>query len=132
MSTISIQSPAILRASAGAASGASTRAVRSTKLRLTVRGRRVLAAVAAAPLVAGIAFSVLAGGSALASGEQNAGVSFETVTVLPGDTLWSIASEVAPGVDPRDVIDDIMSLNNLSSGAIQAGSEIAIPTQYSH
>jgi len=128
MSTISIQSPAIRRASAGA----STRAVRSTKLRLTVRGRRVLAAVAAAPLVAGIAFSVLAGGSALASGEQNAVVSFETVTVLPGDTLWSIASEIAPGVDPRDVIDDIMSLNNLSSGAIQAGSEIAIPTQYSH
>lgn len=127
MSTISIQSPAILRASAGV----SARAVRRTKLRLTTRGRRVLAAVAAAPLVAGIAFSVLAGGSALASGENAAAVSFETVTVLPGDTLWSIAADVAPDVDPRDVIDDIMSLNNLSSGAIQAGSEIAIPTQYS-
>jgi LysM repeat protein len=54
------------------------------------------------------------------------------VTVLPGDTLWSIAAEAAPDADPRDVIDDIMRLNNLSGGAIQAGSEIAIPAQYSH
>lgn len=127
MSTISIQSPAILRASAGVSSRAGR-----TKLRLTVRGRRVLAAVAAAPLIAGIAFSVLAGGSALASGEQAAPVSFESVTVMPGDTLWSIASEIAPGVDPRDVIDDIMRLNSLGTGAIQAGAVIAIPTQYEH
>ncbi|MGB3373864.1 MAG: LysM peptidoglycan-binding domain-containing protein, partial [Microbacterium sp.] len=97
----------------------------------TVRGRRVLAAAAAAPLVAGIAFSVLAGGSALASGEQGSPVEFDTVTVLPGDTLWSIAVQVAPAVDPRDVIDDIMRLNNLSGGTIQAYSSIAIPTQYS-
>lgn len=128
MSTISIQSPAILRDAAGV----SGRSMRRTTLRLTVRGRRVLAAAAAAPLAAGIAFSVLAGGSALASGEQGAPVSFETVTVMPGDTLWSIASAAAPDADPRDVIDDIMRLNNLSGGTIQAYSSIAIPTQYSH
>ncbi|MDQ0615942.1 LysM repeat protein [Microbacterium sp. W4I4] len=128
MSTISIQSPAILRD----ATGVSGRSMRRTTLRLTVRGRRVLAAAAAAPLAAGIAFSVLAGGSALASGEQGAPVSFETVTVMPGDTLWSIAAAAAPDVDPRDVIDDIMRLNNLSGGTIQAYSSIAIPTEYSH
>ncbi|MFC7789331.1 LysM peptidoglycan-binding domain-containing protein [Microbacterium sp. MAHUQ-60] len=128
MSTISIQSPAIGRESTGAGG----RSVRRTTLRLTVRGRRVLAAAAAAPLAAGIALSVLAGGSALASGEQSAPTSFDYVTVLPGDTLWSIAAEAAPDADPRDVIDDIKRLNNLSGGGIQAGSEIAIPTQYSH
>ncbi|BDZ37789.1 hypothetical protein [Microbacterium suwonense] len=80
MSTISIQSPAILRASAGAAG----RSMRTTRLRMTARGRRVLAAVVAAPLAAGIAFSVIAGGSALASGEHGDPVSFETVTALPG------------------------------------------------
>lgn len=126
MSTISIQAPMTSPGSAHAA-GRSTNA---TRLRLTARGRRVLLALAAAPIAAGIAFSVLAGGSALASGEQSVPVSFATVSVLPGDTLWSIAVEAAPGVDPREVIADIKRLNNLSSGTIQVGAEIAIPTQY--
>ncbi|UWF76867.1 MULTISPECIES: LysM peptidoglycan-binding domain-containing protein [Microbacterium] len=101
-----------------------------TRLRLTARGRRVLLALAAAPLAAGIAFSALAGGSALASGEQAYRASFETVTVMPGDTLWSIAAHVAPDADPRDVVDDIIRLNNLPGGMVQAGSEIAIPAAY--
>ncbi|WP_193596435.1 LysM peptidoglycan-binding domain-containing protein [Microbacterium sp. YJN-G] len=124
MSTISIQVPAIARVSAGARSASRTR------LRLTARGRRVLTAFAAAPVVAVLAFSVFAGGSALASGDQAANVQFQTVTVMPGDTLWSIASTVAPNDDPRDVIDDIQRLNNLSTGMIQIGDEIAIPVEY--
>ena len=102
----------------------------ATRLRITARGRRVLVAAAALPLAVGIGFSVLAGGSALASGTQAEPVSFDTVAVLPGDTLWSIAAEAAPGADPRVVIEDIKRLNNLSSGAIQVGAEIAIPTAY--
>ena len=72
----------------------------------------------------------MAGGSAIASGDSEP-VAFETVTVLPGDTLWSIAAEAAPASDPRDVIDDIRRLNNLTSGMIQVGASIAIPTAYS-
>jgi len=125
MSTISIQAP--LTVPVAAAAGRSV----STRLRLTARGRRVLVALAAAPVLGAIAFSLLAGGSAIASGESADPVAFETVTVLPGDTLWSIAADAAPGVDPREVIDDIKSLNNLSSGMIQVGASIAIPTAYS-
>jgi len=124
MSTISIQAP--LTASVTAAARRSV----PTRLRLTARGRRLLAALAAAPVIAGIGVSVLAGGSALASGDSDP-VAFETVTVLPGDTLWSIAAEAAPASDPRDVIDDIKRLNNLTSGMIQVGTSIAIPTAYS-
>ena len=124
MSTMSIQAPAISRVPAAAGP------VPRTRLRLTARGRRVLLSLAAAPAVAGIALSVLAGGTALASGEQAASVSFETVTVMPGDTLWSIAAEAAPQTDPREVIDDIQRLNNLRSGMIQVGDEIAIPAEY--
>ncbi|MEV7621375.1 LysM peptidoglycan-binding domain-containing protein [Microbacterium sp. NPDC089321] len=125
MSTISIQAP--LTVPVAAAAGRSV----STRLRLTARGRRLLVALAAAPVLGAIAFSLLAGGSAVASGESAEPVAFETVTVLPGDTLWSIAADAAPGVDPREVIDDIKSLNNLSSGMIQVGASIAIPTAYS-
>lgn len=132
MSTISIQSPAIRRVATGASAGGSDRTMHPrTRLRLTARGRRVLAGLAAAPVVATLAVSVLAGGSALASGEEAAAVSFRMVSVMPGDTLWSIAVEVAPHADPRDVIDDIIRLNHLDGATIQAGTDIAIPVQYS-
>ncbi|WP_336646900.1 LysM peptidoglycan-binding domain-containing protein [Microbacterium sp. USHLN186] len=126
MSTISLQAPMTpLAVRTDAARRAST-----VRLRLTARGRRVLLSLAAVPIVAGVAVSLLAGGSAVASNESGQAVSFETITVLPGDTLWSIAADAAPGVDPREVIADITRLNNLSSGMIQVGSTIAIPTAY--
>lgn len=103
----------------------------ATRLRLTARGRRFLLALAAVPLAGGIAFAALSGGTALASNESVATASFETVTVMPGDTLWSIAESVAPGADPREVIGDITRLNVLQGGALQIGQEIAIPAQYS-
>lgn len=104
----------------------------ATRLRLTVRGRRVLLAVAAVPLAVGIAFAAISGGSAIASGNDTsaATASFTTVTVMPGDTLWSIASEIAPSADPREVIGEITRLNLMQSGAIQIGQELAIPAQY--
>ncbi|WP_394280267.1 LysM peptidoglycan-binding domain-containing protein [Microbacterium sp.] len=103
----------------------------TTRLRLTVRGRRVLAAVASVPAVVALVISIVSGGGALASGEQGApSGSFETVTVLPGDSLWSIAEAIAPSHDPRDVIDDIMSLNALSSAAVDAGQSLAVPAEY--
>ncbi|MCC2030449.1 LysM peptidoglycan-binding domain-containing protein [Microbacterium tenebrionis] len=118
MSTISIAAPAV-------------RTVRpSTRLRLTVRGRRVLLGLAALPLAAGIAFAALGGGAAVASGESVPTASFETVTVMPGDTLWSIAESVAPNADPRSVIHQIESLNALGASSLQVGQELAIPAEY--
>lgn len=102
----------------------------TTRLRITARGRRVLAAVIALPIAAGIAAAALSGGSATASAEAASGVSFETVTVLPGDTLWSIATAVAPEADPRDVIDAIRRLNLLQTSALSVGQELALPAAY--
>lgn len=104
----------------------------ATRLRLTARGRRVLLALAALPLAAGIGFAALSGGSALATGEASGvtGASFATVTVMPGDTLWSLAEEVAPGEDPRDVIAAIQELNVIQGAGLQVGQELAIPAQY--
>jgi nucleoid-associated protein YgaU len=102
----------------------------ATRLRITARGRRLLAALAATPLVIAIGVGVFNGGAALAS-REDAAVSFDTVTVHSGDTLWAIAQDIAPDVDPREVVDDIARLNQLSSGLIETGQRLAIPTQYS-
>lgn len=103
----------------------------STRLRLTTRGRRVLAALASVPAVVALSIAIVSGGGALASGEQSAPAgTFETVTVMPGDTLWSVAERVAPTADPRDVVDAIMRLNALSSARLEAGQQVAIPLEY--
>jgi hypothetical protein len=46
------------------------------------------------------------------------------VTVLRGDTLWSIAKRIAPGVDPRRVIAQIKQQNRLPVSALVAGQEL--------
>ena len=50
--------------------------------------------------------SAALGGSSLAPAERRPQV--ETVVVEPGDTLWSIAKRLAPGSDPRDVVDALV------------------------
>lgn len=103
----------------------------ATRLRLTARGRRVLAWLVALPIIAALAMGVLSGGAALASRDQSAAPgTFETVTVLAGESLWSIAQEVAPTADPRDVVDDIIRLNALSGSSVSAGQRLSIPAEY--
>ncbi|CAN7236709.1 LysM peptidoglycan-binding domain-containing protein [Microbacterium sp. LjRoot45] len=103
----------------------------ATRLRLTVRGRRVVAFLAALPAIAALSIAIVSGGGALASADHGAAEgAFTTVTVLPGDSLWSIAEEVAPAADPRDVVDAIARLNALGSAELVAGDTLAIPAEY--
>ncbi len=102
-----------------------------TRLRLTARGRRVVVGLVSLPLAAAVFLGALAGGEALASRSASAPTGeFTTVLVEPGDSLWSIALEVAPAADPRDVVDEIVRLNALGSSSVTAGQRIAIPTEF--
>ena len=102
-----------------------------TRLHLTVRGRRVLAGAIALPVAAIIGWGVLGMGQAVATSEGGAPAgTFETVTVTPGDSLWSIAEQVAPNADPRDVVDAIRHLNALDTTALSSGDRISIPVEY--
>jgi hypothetical protein len=105
----------------------------SVRLRITRRGRIVLALLVSLPLMAGlVAFAILGFGgasSATASGDVS-GSSFEYVTVQAGETLWGLAEEIAPAADPRDVIADIVNLNQLSSAEVQPGQKLAVPSRY--
>ena len=106
-------------------------APRATRLRLTVRGRRILAALAAMPAIIALSLAVISGGSALASRDLGSpSGSFATLTVSAGDSLWSIAEQVAPGADPRDVVDAIVRLNALEGVTVSAGQQLAIPAEY--
>ncbi|WP_278101281.1 LysM peptidoglycan-binding domain-containing protein [Microbacterium proteolyticum] len=103
----------------------------TTRLRLTARGRRVFAFLAALPVVVALALAVVGGGAALASNETGAPTgAFTEVTVMSGETLWSIAEDVAPASDPRDVVAEIARLNALENGSVTAGQRIAIPAAY--
>jgi LysM repeat protein len=100
-----------------------------TRLRLTRRGRVVLTALVALPLLVAMALVVLNGGRASA-GDTQAHVSFQTVTIQPGETLWQLAEQTAPNADPRDFVQDVVDLNALDGSGVQAGEQLAIPAKY--
>ncbi|HLP23470.1 MAG TPA: LysM peptidoglycan-binding domain-containing protein [Microbacteriaceae bacterium] len=99
--------------------------VAPTRLRLTRRGRFVLGSLAvAAVLTSSLAFGVNA---TPAQAGDSAGATLSYITVEAGESLWSVAESIAPNRDPRDVIQDIVSLNGLDSVNVPAGSRIALP-----
>jgi hypothetical protein len=75
---------------------------------------------------AGFAMKAGAGGAAGSSDR----VSYVTVVVAPGESLWSVASTAAAaagGGDVRAIIDEIMSANSLASADVQAGQVLRVP-----
>src|SRR5580698_2088227 len=96
-------------------------------LRLTRRGRAVVAA-AAALLMAVLTFA----GTAQATnrppspgspGNQNVA----QVVVGPGESLWSVAESADPGQDTRLVIQQIIELNALTGYVIVVGQHLWVP-----
>lgn len=50
-----------------------------------------------------------------------------SVVVQPGDTLWQIATEIAPGDDPVVVIERIRAANALGTAGVRPGQLLSIP-----
>lgn len=99
---------------------------RPGKLRLTTRGRRVLAALVLAPAAVGVG-AILTTAAPAGASSQAVEVEFHMITVQAGDSLWSIASDHAGGRDVREVMDDIMRLNGLTSMSVEPGQHLAMP-----
>jgi LysM repeat protein len=51
-----------------------------------------------------------------------------SVIVQQGDSLWTIAQQVSPGADPREVVSRIRDLNGLRSNLIQPGQVLLVPS----
>ena len=103
------------------------------------RRRRLVALVAAVALIAGLAVAVqaiahAAGTVGLSAPEplesEGAGsprpVDGEVYVVQPGDTLWSIAAELAPESDPRPVVDALRAANG--GPELQVGARLTVDT----
>lgn len=103
-----------------------------TKLRLTRRGRAVFGGLATVVVAAVLAVvASLAAPQALASDSQESGQEFHYVVAQPGASLWSLASELDPEADPRDLVAEIVQLNQLGGSGVEAGQPIAVPLRYS-
>nr|WP_254456359.1 LysM peptidoglycan-binding domain-containing protein [Paeniglutamicibacter quisquiliarum] len=63
-----------------------------------------------------------------ASADIPLGVDAVSVTVIEGDTLWGIAREFAPQLEPREAVRQIGDLNNLNSSVLLPGAELFVPT----
>ncbi len=107
---------------------------RPAGLRLTRRGRVVLAGLAIAVVTAvatAMLFWLSAAGNAQAAGHGRvpgaAHRGLSRVVVQPGQTLWSIASRAEPSADPRIVVQQIIEVNALGGPVIQPGELLWVP-----
>lgn len=103
--------------------------MRSNRLKRFVNGASAFAFV----LVLGVSLVVLAAEVVRPSLSQPflEGLShddFTPVVVEPGDTIWALAVEHFPGIDPRLASQAIQSINNLPDALIYPGQIILLPS----
>ena len=87
----------------------------------------------ASDIAAALAEAILTVNGGMAAAEGTGGIgaaAFDYVTIEAGQSLWQLAESVAPAQDPRDVIADIVNLNQLTSEAVQPGQRLALPADY--
>jgi len=95
----------------------------STGLRLTRRGRVVLLVLLLLAVLAAFSMGRATGSADAASSSPPPA----SVVVRPGDTLWSIAQQVAPDADPRQVIPRLKAANGLTSSRLDVGQRLWVP-----
>jgi nucleoid-associated protein YgaU len=90
--------------------------------------------VTAAALVAIAATSVGLAGAAQALGHSGAvagqarlGAGITKVRVQPGQNLWTLAEAYDPNADTRQVIQEILQLNSMSTDQVQPGQVLWMP-----
>jgi nucleoid-associated protein YgaU len=128
------QGPAATRPAAPAAARSAAQSPAHTPVRLTRRGRLVVTGMAVLLVAAG---SVALAGAAQAIGHSGAqarpgtagaaGAAITKVEVRPGQSLWTLAEAYDPNADTRQVIQEILQLNSLSTDQVQPGQVLWMP-----
>ena len=71
-----------------------------------------------------VALVLLLASSVMAAGPEPVTVDYR---VLPGDSLWTIAEEIAPDSDVRGLVAEIRDINDLESSLINVGQTLLVP-----
>lgn len=75
---------------------------------------------------AGFAMQAGAGSNKSVATQSAKSAEFVTVTIAPGESLWSVAKALGDG-DPRHLVDEIMTVNGLKSAELPAGTKVRVP-----
>ena len=94
--------------------------------RLSRRGRMVVTG-AAALLVGALSVGLATAAQATRAGSASPGRYVAKVTVLPGQSLWSLAEAYDPNADTRLVIQEMQQLNSLTRDQVQPGEVLWVP-----
>jgi nucleoid-associated protein YgaU len=121
--------PAAPAAAPSAAQGPALTPVRLTRRgRLVVTGMAVLLAAAGSVALAGAAQAIGHSGAQGRPGTAGAaGAAITKVEVRPGQSLWTLAEAYDPNADTRQVIQEILQLNSMSTDQVQPGQVLRMP-----
>lgn len=93
-------------------------------IKLTRRGRRVVAFLATMPVL----LLFLAFGTRAVAAKATT-PTMTTVVVQSGQSLWDIATELDAQSDPRAVIYQLQQINGLETSEVLAGQELIVPAR---
>lgn len=102
----------------------------SPRWKLTRRGKllfRGLPLITLAALIVLGAIALINPSEAHAGKEGASSVVTQEIAVQGGQTLWDIALEVETSADTRDVVQQIIEINDLKGSSIDAGQRLEIP-----
>ena len=114
----------VQRAAVRSISSVKSAAPANSGVKLTVRGRRVVALLALLPIV--LAFLLI--GTRTAQADPT-GPTTAVIKVEAGQSLWDVAVAIAPNEDPRATIWTIKALNGLEKSEVQAGQALTVPVK---
>lgn len=103
---------------------------RPARLRLTRRGRMFFGTLLSLGVLLVLAIVAVFGSTSAVATTEAGGADFGYVVVAPGASLWEVASQIDDSVDPRDLVAEIVRLNQLVDSGVQAGQPIAVPLRY--
>lgn len=98
--------------------------VQKQPIRLTRRGRRVVALLAIIPIA--LTFLLIGMRGAVAT-DGTVQSETQSVVVKPGQSLWDVAVAISPNTDPRETIWLIQQLNTMETSEVMAGQALVVP-----